>query len=137
PTGFPRNGFGGFRGNGTAAPTGTLDAAAQTVKRPRGWRGMRVGVIGSGQVGQILAAGFQAKGHDVVVGTRDPKKSLAETKPGPMGQQPLGAWAKANPKVKVGTMDEAAKHGEVLVFAVHGANVAEAVKQAGPDNLAG
>lgn len=99
--------------------------------------GMRVGVIGSGSVGQTLAQGFASKGHDVVLGARDPKANLANTKPGPQGQQPLSAWAKANPKVKIVTMEEAAKHGEVLVFAVHGANVEEAVKDAGAANMAG
>lgn len=98
---------------------------------------MRIGILGSGQVAQTLAAGFVAKGHDVVLGTRDPKTSLAETKPGPYGQPPLSAWCRSNPKVKVVTMAEAAKHGETLVFAVHGAHVEEAVKQAGPANLAG
>jgi predicted dinucleotide-binding enzyme len=98
---------------------------------------MRIGIIGSSQVGQTLASGFLAKGHDVVVGARDPKAALASGKPDAMGKPPLSAWAKANPKAKVATMAEAAKHGEVLVFCVHGANVEEAVKQAGPANLAG
>lgn len=98
---------------------------------------MNVGVIGSGSVGQALAAGFAARGHNVVIGTRDPKASLAVTKPGPMGQPPLSVFAKANPKVKVATMADAAKHGEVVVLAVHGEHTAEAVKAAGPANLAG
>ncbi|MEA3204142.1 MAG: 8-hydroxy-5-deazaflavin:NADPH oxidoreductase [Thermoplasmata archaeon] len=98
---------------------------------------MRVGVIGSGGVGQILAAGFQSKGYEVLLGTRDLKASLARTAPDAMGTPPLSAFAKANPKVKLGTFAEAAKHGEVLVFAIHGAVVAEAVRLAGPGNLAG
>lgn len=98
---------------------------------------MRVGIIGSGQVGQTLAAGFAAKGHLVVMGARDPKANLAKTEPGPMGQQPLAAWGKANPKVRIGTFAQAAEHGEVLVLAVHGENIGEAVKIAGPDKMAG
>ncbi|MFA5944334.1 MAG: NAD(P)-binding domain-containing protein [Candidatus Thermoplasmatota archaeon] len=98
---------------------------------------MRVGIIGSGGVAQNLGAGFLAKGHDVVIGTRDPKAALAKTAPDAMGTPPISAWLKANPKAKVVTMAEAAKHGEILVLAVHGQNVAEAVKTAGPDNLAG
>ena len=98
---------------------------------------MRVGIIGSGGVGQNLAAGFLAKGHDVVLGTRDPKASLAKTGTTPMGAPELGAWAKANPKVKVATFAEAARHGEVCVLAVHGEHTADAVRAAGPDNLAG
>ncbi|MES2154635.1 MAG: NAD(P)-binding domain-containing protein [bacterium] len=98
---------------------------------------MRIGIIGSGGVGQVLAAGFAGKGHDVVVGTRDPTATLAKTKPDAMGNPPLGVFAKANPKVKITTFAEAAKHGEVLVMAVHGANIEDAVKQTGPANLAG
>lgn len=90
---------------------------------------MKVGVIGSGDVGRILAAGFASKGHDVLIGSRDPGKAAADPK--------LLAWAKANPKVKAGSFADAARHGEALVFCVHGANVAEAVKLAGPDDLAG
>ena len=98
---------------------------------------MRVGVIGSGQVGQILASAFAAKGHLVVLGARDPKANLAKPEAERPGQQTLAAWAKANPKVKVGTFAQAAQHGEVLVMAVHGAHIAEAVQATGPENLAG
>lgn len=34
---------------------------------------MKVGVLGSGIVGQTLAAGFLKHEHQVVMGTRDPK----------------------------------------------------------------
>jgi predicted dinucleotide-binding enzyme len=98
---------------------------------------MRVGVIGSADVGQILAAGFASKGHLVVLGARDPAANLAKTETARPGQKTLAAWAKENPKVRIGTFAQAAQHGEVLVMAVHGANIAEAVKAAGPENLAG
>jgi predicted dinucleotide-binding enzyme len=90
---------------------------------------MKVGIIGSGDVGRILAAGFAAKGHEVVLGARDAGKAATDPK--------LSAWTKANPRAKVATFADAARHGEVLVLCVHGANVAEAVAQAGPANLAG
>ena len=35
---------------------------------------MKVGIIGSGVVGQTLAAGFVKHGHQVEIGTRDPAK---------------------------------------------------------------
>lgn len=98
---------------------------------------MRVGILGTGGVAQNLGAGFLAKGHEVVIGTRDPKATLAKSAPDAMGTPPLSAWLKANPKAKVVTMAEAAKHAEVVVFAVHGDKAADAVKAAGPDNLAG
>jgi predicted dinucleotide-binding enzyme len=35
---------------------------------------MKVGIIGSGVVGQTLAAGFLKHGHQVEIGTREPAK---------------------------------------------------------------
>ncbi|MGI8429076.1 MAG: NAD(P)-binding domain-containing protein [Solirubrobacteraceae bacterium] len=32
----------------------------------------RVGVLGSGEVGRRLATGFSSRGHDVMIGSRDP-----------------------------------------------------------------
>lgn len=90
---------------------------------------MRVGVIGSGQVGRTLAAAFAGRGNAVVLGTRDSRSALAK--------QPMADWGKSHPDVKVASFAEAAKHGEVLVLCVHGANVAEAVRLAGPDHMAG
>jgi predicted dinucleotide-binding enzyme len=98
---------------------------------------MRIGILGSGGVAQTLGSGFLAKGHEVTIGTRDPKATLAKSAPDAMGTPPLSGWAKANPKAKVATMAEAAKNAEVVVFAIHGANVEEAVKAAGAQNLAG
>ena len=57
---------------------------------------MKVGVIGSGTVGQTLAAGFVKHGHEAMIGTRGPAK--------------LADWAKANPKAKIGSFSETAKH---------------------------
>jgi 8-hydroxy-5-deazaflavin:NADPH oxidoreductase len=34
----------------------------------------RVGVLGTGEVGRRLAAGFAGRGHAVMIGSRDPGK---------------------------------------------------------------
>lgn len=98
---------------------------------------MRVGIIGSGMAGQTLASGFARKGHDVRLGTRDPKISLAKTGLGTYGTAPLSQWASENGRIKVVTFADAAKHGEVVVFAVAGRVGLEALRLAGPENLAG
>ena len=36
---------------------------------------MKVGIIGTGNVGSALTAGLTAAGHDVVVGSRDPPRT--------------------------------------------------------------
>ena len=84
---------------------------------------MKVGILGSGTVGQTLAAGFLKHGHDAIIGTREPVK--------------LAEWNKANPKARIGTPSEAAKFGEVIVLAVKGHAAVDALRGAGKANLTG
>ncbi len=83
----------------------------------------KIAVLGSGTVGQTLADGFLKHGHEVMRGSRDPKK-LAEWK------------EKAGGKGTVGTFADAAKYGEVVVLAVKGTGAESAVGLCG-DALAG
>lgn len=84
---------------------------------------MKIGVIGSGDVGKVLASGFLRYGYEVMIGTREPTK--------------LAAWATANPQGRVGSFAETAKFSEVMVLAVKGAAATEALAAAGADALAG
>src|ERR1035441_8827344 len=84
---------------------------------------MNIGVMGSGEVGQTLAAGFLKHGHAVMVGTRDTGK--------------LKEWAAKTPGVRLGSSSEAAAFGEVLVLAVKGSVAATVLGEAGAKNLAG
>jgi predicted dinucleotide-binding enzyme len=85
---------------------------------------MRIGVIGSGEVGAALSSGLRRHGHEVMRGSRDPKK--------------LKAWQDGDGKgVSVGDMAETARFGELVILAVKGTGAEEAVRQAGIDNLAG
>jgi hypothetical protein len=84
---------------------------------------MRFGVLGSGVVGQTLAAGFLQYGNEAMIATREPAK--------------LADWQKAHPQAKVGSSGDAAEFGEILVLAVNGGVAAEALRAAGHANLAG
>ena len=84
---------------------------------------MKVGVIGSGVVGQTLAAGFLKHGHEIEIGTREPAK--------------LQEWSAKHPGAKVKTFAEAAAFGEALVLAVAGQVALEALKLMGPKALQG
>jgi len=87
---------------------------------------MKIGVLGSGEVGQVLGAGFAKLGHQVKMGSRDPK------------QEKVQAWVrKTGAKASAGTFAEAASFGEVLVLATLGAGTENAIKLAGPKNFAG
>ena len=84
---------------------------------------MKVGILGSGDVGKSLADGFMRHGHEVTIGTRDPAEHAD--------------WAKAHRAAKLGTFAEAAKFGELLVLAVKGSAASAALRAAKPENLNG
>jgi hypothetical protein len=78
---------------------------------------MKIGILGSGMVGQTLAKGFQAEGHEVQVGSRD--------------GHVVDGW-----DGDVGTFNEIASWSEVVVLAVKGM-VAEKVVEDLGKNLDG
>jgi predicted dinucleotide-binding enzyme len=78
----------------------------------------KIGVLGSGVVGQTLSEGFLAHGHSVMRGSREPAK-LAEWK------------AAAGASASVGTFAEAAAFAEIVVLAVKGGAAEQAVELAG------
>jgi 8-hydroxy-5-deazaflavin:NADPH oxidoreductase len=78
---------------------------------------MKIGIIGSGIVGQTLGAKWVELGQEVVLGTRDPGK--LDEKKGMAGT--LREWLAATQgKGRVATFREAAAAGELLVNATHG-----------------
>jgi predicted dinucleotide-binding enzyme len=84
----------------------------------------KIAVLGSGQVGQVLADGFLKHGHEVMRASRQPDK--------------LAAWKNGvGLKASVGTFAEAAKWGDAALLAVKGGAALAVVEQAGLANLAG
>jgi predicted dinucleotide-binding enzyme len=98
---------------------------------------MNIAVLGTGMVGQAVAARLHDLGHTVVVGTRDPRTTLARTEPDGMGNPPFSAWHAAHPGVEVATFAEAASGAELVVNATSGAVALDVLGLAGADNLAG
>jgi 8-hydroxy-5-deazaflavin:NADPH oxidoreductase len=84
---------------------------------------MKVGILGSGDVGKVLAAGFLKHGHEVMIGTRTPDK--------------LAEWGQRNPRGRIASFAETAKFSEIVVLAVKGTVAAEALRAADSVNLAG
>lgn len=82
----------------------------------------RVGVLGSGVVGQVLANGFLKYNYEVMVGTRDASK-LAEWK------------SNTGEKGHVGDFEVTVKFGDMVVLAVMGAAAEDAIKMAGIENF--
>ncbi len=98
---------------------------------------MRIAVLGTGMVGQTIAARLDALGHDVTIGTRSPQATLARTEPDTMGNAGFGAWAAEHPAITVATFEQAAAAAELVVNATGGGVSLEALEAAGADNLAG
>ena len=98
---------------------------------------MKIAVLGTGMVGQALAARLSGLGHDVTIGTRDPQATLARTEPDGMGNPPFSAWAADNADVRLATFADAAAAAELVVNATSGAAALPALELAGADNLAG
>ncbi len=87
---------------------------------------MKVGIIGSGAVGQALGLGFASRGHDVMLGSRDPKN------------EKVRAWvAKAGARGSSGTFAETASFGDIAVLSTLWTGTESAIHLADPKNLAG
>jgi predicted dinucleotide-binding enzyme len=82
----------------------------------------RYGVLGSGDVGQVLAEGLQKEGYEVRIGSRSPAKLEDFTR-----KTGIGA----------GTFAETAAWAEAIVLAVNGLGARDALQMAGPANLDG
>lgn len=84
----------------------------------------KVGILGSGQVAQVLGNGFIKHGYEVMLGTREAGK--------------LAAWkTAAGTHAHVGTFAEAAAFGSLLVLAVKGTVAVDVLHSAGAANLLG
>jgi hypothetical protein len=77
-------------------------------------------------VGQVLGRGFISRGHEVKMGSRAANNEKAV------------AWAKqAGARASTGDFAEAARFGEIVVLATLWAGTENALRLAGPENLAG
>jgi predicted dinucleotide-binding enzyme len=92
-------------------------------KRDHGGTVMKVGILGSAAVGQALGKAFLAEGYEVMIGTRDVSKDS------------LVKWQKGNPTAKLGSFDDTAKFGELIVLAVSGDVAEKVIELAGKENF--
>lgn len=84
---------------------------------------MKMGIFGSGIVGQVLSARLAELGHDVMIGTRNRAKLIE--------------WQSINQSVRIGSFAETAAHGEMIFNATLGAASLDVLRMAGESNLNG
>jgi 8-hydroxy-5-deazaflavin:NADPH oxidoreductase len=85
---------------------------------------MKIGVLGTGVVGQAIARKLVALGHDVVMGARTAANKKAQ------------AFAGATAG-RAGSFADAAAHGEIIFHCTLGDAAVEVLTQAGAENLKG
>ena len=83
----------------------------------------KIGIIGSGMVGQVLGAGFLNHGHEVMIATRDPSK--------------LSDWQDQNPQGKVGDHKEMGAWADILVLSSKGTGAMAAIALCDSADIAG
>ena len=99
---------------------------------------MKIAVLGTGMVGQAVAAKLAALGHDVTVGTRDPQATLARTEPDGMGNPPFSAWHAEHPAVRLRDLRRRRRAGRARRQRdQRRQSRIEVLNQAGAANLAG
>ncbi len=82
----------------------------------------KVGIIGSGVVARSLGNGFLKHNYEVMLSSRDVAK--------------LADWKeKGGSHAHVGSFEDAAKFGKIVILAVKGNAAANAIEEAGPQNL--
>lgn len=84
---------------------------------------MKIGILGSGNVGKVLAAGFLKKGHSVMLGTRDIAK--------------MQDWQSNHNGVALGDFAGTAEFGDVIVLALKGHAALEVLNTIGAAHLKG
>ena len=87
---------------------------------------MKIGVLGTGDVGKALGRAFIATGSEVRMGSRTASNATAHE------------WAKEmGSKASVGTFADAAAFGEIAIIAVHGEAAENSIRLAGQKNFDG
>src|SRR5512145_3352815 len=79
---------------------------------------MKIGIIGTGNMGSALGRLWAAKGHQIMFGSRNPES--------------VKTMAGFNLNVNSGKISDAAKFGDAVLLAVPWEGVEDALKQAAP-----
>jgi predicted dinucleotide-binding enzyme len=98
---------------------------------------MKVAILGTGTVGQTLAARLAGLGHDVMMGTRNVHETSTRNTRDNYGGPSFAEWYAGNKQVRLATFNEAAAFGDILFNVTQGQNTIRALQLAGEANLKG
>lgn len=87
---------------------------------------MRVGILGTGDVGRVLASAMIAEGHEVKMGSRERENPK------------MKEWAQKHPqRASTGTFADAAEFAEMIFLCTLWTGTESAIELAGPPNFRG
>lgn len=84
---------------------------------------MKIGILGSGIVGRVLASAFLEEGHQVMLGTRN------------ISKEEVVKWKQENRGGLLGSFQDTAQFGNIIVLAVGGLAVEDAINLAGNEHF--
>jgi len=84
---------------------------------------MKIGILGSGIVGRVLASAFIQEGHQVMLGTRN------------LTKEEVIKWQQENKGGSLGSFQETAQFGDIIVLAVSGLAAEDAISLAGKEHF--
>ena len=84
---------------------------------------MKIGILGSGVVGRVLATAFMNEGHEVMLGTRN------------ISKEEVIKWQNENTGGLLGSFQETAQFAEIIVLAVSGLAAEDAITLAGKEHF--
>ena len=84
---------------------------------------MKIGILGSGIVGRVLASAFLKEGHSVMLGTRN------------ISKEEVIKWQIENAGGLLGSFQETAQFGEIIVLAISGLAAEDAITLSGKEHF--
>lgn len=97
---------------------------------------MDIAILGTGTVGQALAAKLAELDHQIFIGTRNVEKTLAKTERDSFGNPPVGEWLKQHPDFSLIPFDQAVDQGsDLIIFAMNGMHALDALALIGAEKL--
>ena len=98
---------------------------------------MKISVLGTGIVGQTIAAKLSQLGHQVFMGTRNPLQTIQNKEPNRMTGVIFNDWYQINSEIELLPFGEVAKNTDLVVNASSGKTTISTLEMVGEENLAG
>lgn len=96
---------------------------------------MKIAIFGTGPVGRVMAERFLADGDQVMIATRNVEQTLSKSHSDGHNGTSYKEWQDKHPNAKLGTFQDTATFGDVIVLATLGNATADAIELAGKENF--